>query len=469
MASGPDYTVFDVFTPGTQARLNFVERDGVNEQLVDALRTPGKQVIVYGETGSGKSTLLQNKLDQLYENHVTTRCHQSMSFDQILLDAFDQLAPYYEEGGRYAIEQTTRSSLGADFRAIRASLDMSASTTSETSLARVLPPQLTPQRLGQFLGSRKICWVIEDFHKVADEVKTPLAQALKVFCDLARDYREVKIVAIGATDTAHEVIEYDPEMANRVAEIMVPLMSDSEVEEILTGGEALLNVDFGRSKELVVAYSVGVASICHQLALNMCTSRDVLLPATETVRFEASDLQTGLKKYIQQQSDTLKSRFDRALVRKQVKKYDNCRLILEALATAPPSGMLHGEILAKIRERHAQYPAGNLTSYLRALQEEDRGAVVRSLGANRYGFIDPFHQLYCHLTLSDAATSSNVLQFGSALLDELTAELERSVDLLFQRLSSEAPGGRTSSRSITRQLPLFPSEDRPKRRPPTEP
>ena len=188
---------------------------------------------------------------------------------------------------------------------------------------------------------------------------------------------------------------------------------------------------------------------------NMCTSRDVLLPATETVRFEASDLQTGLKKYIQQQSDTLKSRFDRALVRKQVKKYDNCRLILEALATAPPSGMLHGEILAKIRERHAQYPAGNLTSYLRALQEEDRGAVVRSLGANRYGFIDPFHQLYCHLTLSDAATSSNVLQFGSALLDELTAELERSVDLLFPatqfrgtRRSDEQPVHHSSTSAI---------------------
>ena len=469
MASGPDYTVFDVFTPGTQARLNFVERDGVNEQLVDVLRTPGKQVIVYGETGSGKSTLLQNKLDQLYENHVTTRCHQSMSFDQILLDAFDQLAPYYEEGGRYAIEQTTRSSLGADFRAIRASLDMSASTTSETSLARVLPPQLTPQRLGQFLGSRKICWVIEDFHKVADEVKTPLAQALKVFCDLARDYREVKIVAIGATDTAREVIEYDPEMANRVAEIMVPLMSDSEVEEILTGGEALLNVDFGRSKELVVAYSVGVSEhlpstrVEHVHFARCAVTRD----RDRTFRgFRPPDRpQKVHPAAVGHAQISLRS----SPVRKQVKKYDNCRLILEALATAPPSGMLHGEILAKIRERHAQYPAGNLTSYLRALQEEDRGAVVRSLGANRYGFIDPFHQLYCHLTLSDAATSSNVLQFGSALLDELTAELERSVDLLFQRLSSEAPGGRTSSRSITRQLPLFPSEDRPKRRPPTEP
>ena len=204
MASGPDYTVFDVFTPGTQARLNFVERDGVNEQLVDVLRTLGKQGSFTAKPAVASRPYFRTSSTNSTKNHVTTRCHQSMSFDQILLDAFDQLAPYYEEGGRYAIEQTTRSSLGADFRAIQASLDMSASTTSETSLARVLPPQLTPQRLGQFLGSRKICWVIEDFHKVADEVKTPLAQALKVFCDLARDYREVKIVAIGATDTARQ-------------------------------------------------------------------------------------------------------------------------------------------------------------------------------------------------------------------------------------------------------------------------
>src|SRR5688572_14807734 len=84
-------SVFDVFTPTTQANINFVARDAVNDRLVDAIRTPGKQLVVYGETGSGKSTLLQRKLNELYTDHITTRCSSTSTFESILLDAFDQL------------------------------------------------------------------------------------------------------------------------------------------------------------------------------------------------------------------------------------------------------------------------------------------------------------------------------------------------------------------------------------------
>lgn len=85
----------DVFTPTISAKLTFVERDEINDQLVDAITQPGKQIIVYGHSGSGKTTLLVNKLNQLYENYVTTRCTESSTLEQIILDAFDQLDKYY--------------------------------------------------------------------------------------------------------------------------------------------------------------------------------------------------------------------------------------------------------------------------------------------------------------------------------------------------------------------------------------
>lgn len=59
--TGP-YTVHNVFTPTQPAKLTFIDRDIVNNDLVDALETPGTQVVVYGHTGSGKTTLLTNKL-----------------------------------------------------------------------------------------------------------------------------------------------------------------------------------------------------------------------------------------------------------------------------------------------------------------------------------------------------------------------------------------------------------------------
>jgi hypothetical protein len=43
--------ITDVFTPTTPAKYAFVERQGLNDQLVEALMTPGKQVVVYGPRG----------------------------------------------------------------------------------------------------------------------------------------------------------------------------------------------------------------------------------------------------------------------------------------------------------------------------------------------------------------------------------------------------------------------------------
>ena len=80
----------DVFTPTKPARIAFVERDTVNDKLVNSLSTPGKQIVVYGHSGTGKTTLLVNKLTQLYERHITTRCMKGLKFEQLILDAFGQ-------------------------------------------------------------------------------------------------------------------------------------------------------------------------------------------------------------------------------------------------------------------------------------------------------------------------------------------------------------------------------------------
>lgn len=152
------HSVYDVFTPTTQAQLNFVPRQGINDQLVDALRTPGKQLIIYGESGSGKSTLLLNKLREIYMGHITTQCSSATTYENLLLDAFDQLGQYYVSGRTAQKSKGISPSLTADFLAVKASVDASLSRASGQNEARVLPPQLTSQRLAQYLGAKEMCW-----------------------------------------------------------------------------------------------------------------------------------------------------------------------------------------------------------------------------------------------------------------------------------------------------------------------
>lgn len=430
--SAPEVSVYDVFTPTTQARLNFVQRESVNDLLVDALRTPGKQIIVYGESGSGKSTLLQRKLEELYESHITTRCSSSSTFASILLDAFDQLDKYYTESTKVGATKSFKAGLARDIAGFRASAEAQSGSSSETTQKRTLDPQLTVQRLAIALGVEGMCWVIEDFHKVPADEKTPLAQAFKIFSDMAAEYSDVKIVSVGATDTARDVVEYDPEMRYRVSEIRVPLMNTEELNEVIQNGKQLMNVEITDASQLIVKFSTGLASVCHHLCLNACLAGGVYVTSREKVNLGEEELRRAVQRYVDESSDTIKAAFDRALRRHRVRKYDNCRLILTALAEAPLEGQLGNEILGEIRRAHPDYPQSNLTSYLQQLSTAERGTVLRHGVDGRYRFTDPIYHAYAQAVL----IPEKELNKGRFLLDIFNS-LEISIRDTFTLSSDE--------------------------------
>ncbi len=419
----------EVFTPTTPAHLTFVERASLNDQLVDALETPGKQVVVYGPSGSGKTTLLDNKLKQIYENHVVTRCTSASTFESIVLSGFDKLNPFYL--GEASRSRTTKigASLLAEYSTIKSSITAEWTKEERLSLRRALPLQLTPERLAEFLGVAHCSWVIEDFHKVPNKEKSKLAQVLKTFMDAAGDYPELRIVAIGAVDTARQVVEYDREMSNRVAEILVPLMERRELIEIMAKGESLLNLKLGTQvKEQIAVYSSGLASVCHQLCLNICQAAGVREPAPATVQVSTSNLQEAISRYLADSSDTLKAVWDSALKARRSRRYDNCRLILGALVRLPDEGGTHAKILAEIREREPEYPSANVTTYLRELCGHDRADILRfDPYSNRYSFSNPLYRAYGLLRLRQPKAVIRDLPNFEKLLVEVAEKVFRGI------------------------------------------
>jgi len=150
------YIVTDVFTPAKPARFSFVEREAINTKLVNALQTPGKQMVIYGHSGSGKTTLLENKLCQLYENHLTTRCMSGMTFEQILRDAFDQLGQYYEATIKTKDSSSISGEIAGDYFGIRAKLGATSDVTSVVEKRPVLPPNLLLRGLADILEPQNV-------------------------------------------------------------------------------------------------------------------------------------------------------------------------------------------------------------------------------------------------------------------------------------------------------------------------
>lgn len=223
---------------------------------------------------------------------------------------------------------------------------------------------------------------------------------MKVFMDTAADFRDVKVVAIGAVDSARQVIEYDPEMRNRVAEIAVPLMTEKELDELLRKGESLLRIRLGNIKNELAKYSSGLAAVCHQLGLNICFAAGVEETCTDIVVIESAQFRKALERYLNDASDTLKAVFELAMKQQRMRSFDNSRLILRALAGLGDSGGTHAEILKVVREIEAKYPASNLTAYLRELQSSKRGEILRfNPGSGKYFFSDPLYLAYSQCLL----------------------------------------------------------------------
>lgn len=59
---------------------------------------------------------------------------------------------------------------------------------------------------------------------------------MKVFIDSANDFPDVKIICIGAVDTARELIQLDSNLFPGISEIHVPLLTDEEIKCFIEKG-----------------------------------------------------------------------------------------------------------------------------------------------------------------------------------------------------------------------------------------
>lgn len=389
----------EVFTPSTSAVLTFVERPDINKQITKALTMPGMQLIVYGHSGSGKTTITQNILNEKSIKFITTNCILDTTINDILLDAFDKLNPFYTSETTKKTGNKISSELKASYLNLDSVIKSEIYSESTDKKQRALPIQLTPQRLAEFLGIAKVVWILEDFHKVAKDERQKLSQILKIFVDTSNKYKDVKVIAIGAVGTAREVVNYDTELNNRISEVSVPLMLKTELESIIAKGEKLLNVDFSEKVHSdIINFSNSLASICHHLCYSICFNHNIENTTKTKKKFKDESLKSAVVDYLKQNSDSFKEILDRALKHRDG-KFDNTKAILQAFCKSDKEELTQKEVLS-FKNNHYIYKA-NLPEYLHKLTTADYGEILRfDDNSGKFSFSNPFFKAYTIMSFS---------------------------------------------------------------------
>jgi len=403
------YQLDYVFTPATSASLTYVERETINEQLLRAIKTTGKQIIIYGHSGSGKTTILENKLKPHFRETITTSCESRMTLNDIFLDAFNQLSIFTQSSKENSDTSRISNDLSGSLLAIKAKIG-GAVVDSHTSIEkRLLDIPLTPQTLSKYLGETEQCWIIEDFHKIKSDEKKNFGEILKIFMDIAKTYKKSKIVAIGAVNTAREVIQYEPEMKSRVSEIFVPLLSHDELLDIILKGEKLLNIEFRTDvKEKVIRYSHGLAEMTHELCSIMCYNRGIHETSSIFEKFDNSDLEGAIDKYVMEYSDTLKSIYDTATKIVNKRKFEDPKNILEAIINSGKEEVGINDITTELKKKYSDYSSKNLKRYVEELTKNSRNEILRlNKNNNRFSFSNPFIKAYAQIVIHKQYEDNN--------------------------------------------------------------
>lgn len=304
----------DVYTPTTTAKLAYVRRNDLESIFTKYLRLPGKQIILYGHSGSGKTTLVNKILRKYGLSYITTHCESSTTFNQLLLNAFDELEVYFKSEMSCGKKFESESEISAEINKIGSAIKQKDSEEQKETYARVLPPQLTPQRLSETMGKLNLIWVIEDFHKVDDFEKKRIADVIKIFIDKANKYPQLKIICIGAVDTARDMIKLDPNLSTRVTELSVPLLTDEEILEIVNQGCQCLNIEMTQPlKDKIMHYSNRLASLAHQMCYDICYSNDINRTRKLRVRIGDDKFRDAIESYLDSNSDTFKSIYEASI------------------------------------------------------------------------------------------------------------------------------------------------------------
>lgn len=215
--------VEEVFKTGGLPTHTFVTPLEYNDLIV-ALRTPGRGVVIEGPSGIGKTTAVTRALQQL----------------------------------------------GLEERVLK----LSTRKREDLVLIRELPGM---NSFGTVL--------IDDFHRLPADIRTEIADLLKVLAD--EETKDCKIVLIGINKAGESLVKVAHDLNNRLEIISLETNPDEKVAELLALGEAALNIGLNVKQEIVEA-AHGSFYIAQMLAHQACLDSGILHEVTERIETKVS-------------------------------------------------------------------------------------------------------------------------------------------------------------------------------------
>lgn len=218
MTQNPVIELQEVFVLSGIPKHNFVQAVEYPRLLV-ALRTPGRSIIVEGPSGIGKTTAVINAIT---EAGLTDRVIQ-----------------------------------------------LSARKPDDALFIKELPGQVP---FGTVL--------VDDFHRLDTDTKSTIADLMKALADEGATHS--KLIVLGITNAGQSLIQFGKDLTNRVEIIPFEANPEHKVDELVSKGEAALNISLNIRDE-IIREAQGSFYLAQMLSYHTCLRAGALKRENTTV------------------------------------------------------------------------------------------------------------------------------------------------------------------------------------------
>ena len=370
-----EYLVDDVFGINRELPLNYVERDSADTQLIHNLARR-QHLVIYGSSKQGKTSLRKHCLKE--DDYVVVHCSNKWGLDNV------HEAILKQAGYELTVSKTLATSgkqkifakIKAGFFGAVAEGGAEAERVQEEGITTT-PLELDPVDVNDIISAlEKIKFerfiVLEDFHYLPIETQKDFSVALKAF----HENSGFSFIIIGVWLEENRLSVYNGDLTGRLLPINADKWSRQELEEVISAGEAMLNVSFCNEfkNELLNSCYESVYIVqetCHQCCIKNEVFKTQLELRTIGSRNECEEL---VNRVVSQQGGRFNSFLTQFAEGFQDTALEMHKWLLYPVLTSDieklDAGFKQAEIrnlLQQVHPRGAELNSGNVTQSLQSL------------------------------------------------------------------------------------------------------
>lgn len=291
----------DVYGISRELPLNYVTRKEVDEALIENL-TRDKHLVIYGSSKQGKTSLRKHCLQD--NDYIVVHCSNKWALD-------DLHAAILKCAGFELTQSTTKTETGkskilATFKAKILGVGVEAAAEKAQELAETVvkkPIELDPSDVNDIIkaldGFNRYI-VLEDFHYLPVEAQRDFAVALKAF----HEQSKLCFIIVGVWLEEGRLTVYNGDLTGRIFAINADKWKREELLEVITSGEALLNVSFTEPfKNALVENCLNSVYIVQEACYQACRAAGVNETKPEMVTIgDGVDISKLIKEVVNQQT-----------------------------------------------------------------------------------------------------------------------------------------------------------------------